>query len=352
MSSEINGPPPPQPPDDSALEDFLAGRSAISAAYREASRGERAPASLDASILAAADSAHTMPAPRALRRPRWLPIAATAASFVLSVSLLIDLWRQPETRITGEAVSVSATDAEFAPAKASPAEAAREPEEARQRQLAEQAQDARKAQHFKDEADSSVGGIAERKARRADPEERAPPPARSESRMDFARHPHAQSPPLVPLIAPAPQTQSQTSTPDAAAERAARAESTAKLNRQRAAAVELMQRPDAATAAAAPDALGFESSEALSAKRSAEAVSPDEASDRPDATAEALSAPEAWLERIRELNRRGDADAAKRELKRFRRKYPDYELPSDLRALALPTPTPDTPDDSDGTPAP
>jgi outer membrane protein assembly factor BamD (BamD/ComL family) len=45
--------------------------------------------------------------------------------------------------------------------------------------------------------------------------------------------------------------------------------------------------------------------------------------------------PAAWLEDIRALLRQGRAQEAATELAAFRRAYPDYVLPQDLRALPL-----------------
>ena len=42
---------------------------------------------------------------------------------------------------------------------------------------------------------------------------------------------------------------------------------------------------------------------------------------------------EAWLERIRDLLRQGEVDAAKASLGEFRRRHPDAALPPDLRKL-------------------
>jgi hypothetical protein len=42
-------------------------------------------------------------------------------------------------------------------------------------------------------------------------------------------------------------------------------------------------------------------------------------------------APEKWLEDIRRLKTEGKAAEAERELAEFRKRYPDYRLPEDLR---------------------
>jgi hypothetical protein len=46
---------------------------------------------------------------------------------------------------------------------------------------------------------------------------------------------------------------------------------------------------------------------------------------------------DAWLARIRELVAGGHVDAARDSLQEFKRRYPAYPLPADLRALAPPS---------------
>src|SRR5689334_12515250 len=87
-----------RPPDDDELEDFLSGKSDLSSAYREASSRDTAPPALDAPILDAAREAARTPMPRAARRPRWLRPLAFAATFVLSLGVLLSVYRQPELR--------------------------------------------------------------------------------------------------------------------------------------------------------------------------------------------------------------------------------------------------------------
>ena len=42
-------------------------------------------------------------------------------------------------------------------------------------------------------------------------------------------------------------------------------------------------------------------------------------------------APADWIERIRSLRRAGKTEEAERSLDAFRRRHPDYSLPSDLK---------------------
>lgn len=80
-------------PDDQELDDFVAGRHPISGAYRQASSEDPAiPDAIDAKILAQArESVRHLPR----RRPRWLQPVAVAAAMILSVGVLINIWREP-----------------------------------------------------------------------------------------------------------------------------------------------------------------------------------------------------------------------------------------------------------------
>ena len=64
--------------------------------------------------------------------------------------------------------------------------------------------------------------------------------------------------------------------------------------------------------------------------------------DRPPVSADSPEFRQAWLQRIRAQIAKGDADTARSGLQEFRRRYPDVELPEDLRKLAatLPPPAP------------
>ncbi len=83
-------------PNDREFEDFLAGRDKVSKAYREATRSTQAPEELDAAILAAARQAASRP--KAARRPRWIRPMALAATLILSLSVLVNIWRDPVSR--------------------------------------------------------------------------------------------------------------------------------------------------------------------------------------------------------------------------------------------------------------
>jgi hypothetical protein len=58
--------------------------------------------------------------------------------------------------------------------------------------------------------------------------------------------------------------------------------------------------------------------------------------DVPPATVASPEVRDAWLARIRALVAAGQADQARTSLQEFQRRYPEFELPGDLRALLPP----------------
>ncbi len=62
--------------------------------------------------------------------------------------------------------------------------------------------------------------------------------------------------------------------------------------------------------------------------------------ERPPVSADSAEFRQAWLQRIRGLIAKGNQDDARSSLQEFRRRYPDVELPDDLRKLAATLPTP------------
>lgn len=62
--------------------------------------------------------------------------------------------------------------------------------------------------------------------------------------------------------------------------------------------------------------------------------------DSPPVSADSPAFRQAWLQRIREHIAKGEQDAARNSLQEFRRRYPDLELPEDLRKLAATLPAP------------
>jgi resuscitation-promoting factor RpfA len=62
--------------------------------------------------------------------------------------------------------------------------------------------------------------------------------------------------------------------------------------------------------------------------------------ERPPVSADSAEFRQAWLQRIRGLIAKGAQDDARSSLQEFRRRYPDVELPDDLRKLAATLPAP------------
>lgn len=64
--------------------------------------------------------------------------------------------------------------------------------------------------------------------------------------------------------------------------------------------------------------------------------------DQPPVSADSPQFRQAWLQRIRNLLAKGETEAGRNSLQEFRRRYPDSELPEDLKKVAatLPPPTP------------
>ena len=60
----------------------------------------------------------------------------------------------------------------------------------------------------------------------------------------------------------------------------------------------------------------------------------------PPVSADSPELRQAWLQRIRAHLAKGEQDAARNSLQEFRRRYPDIELPEDLRKLAATLPAP------------
>ncbi len=64
--------------------------------------------------------------------------------------------------------------------------------------------------------------------------------------------------------------------------------------------------------------------------------------DQPPVSADSPQFRQAWLQRIRDQLTKGETEAARQNLQEFRRRYPNTELPEDLKKVAatLPPPTP------------
>ena len=255
-----------QPPDDQELEDFLAGRGRIAEAYREARRSESAPAELDAAILAAARDATRA---TVVRRPRWLAPLALAATLALSLSVLMNIWRDPVLREqAGAPLSAEKAEITVPQVAAEPAPAV----------MADEVQK-KKAEVMKPSAE---------------------PRAKS-------------APPPPPALAPAPETTPQAA-PSQELESSVMEES--ELRRER------KSEADLGAAMSAPAGVADDASAPKEVQRQSLSA--------PAAPARSI---EIWIEDIRALRARGDTEAAERELRAFLLAYPDHVLPDDLKAV-------------------
>lgn len=172
-----------EPDDDRDLEAFLARRSPIADAWRDARRDDAAPAALDAPVLGAATEAVATPAVRPPQRGprRWrLPIGL-AASLLVGLGVLREIERDPLARqalVVGPTAS-SAADATVAADEALRAEvlskraqAAAKPSAAASARLSLDEQEGRARQQRRHE-------VEQRSARRPARSEIAPPPVAS-----------------------------------------------------------------------------------------------------------------------------------------------------------------------------
>ena len=93
--------------------------------------------------------------------------------------------------------------------------------------------------------------------------------------------------------------------------------------------------PDSAPQAFSREASGMDAAAAADAAAEG-GVSRAVLDEEPPATADSPQVQEAWLQRIRELLSDGETDAARNSLAEFRRRYPKYVLPEDLRRFVAP----------------
>lgn len=88
--------PPPGPDDDRELDDFLAGRSELSRLYRDDAANVRAPAALDAVVLAAVQTAAAVTGkPMTRRWRRWRLPLSLAASMLVGIGVLREARQLP-----------------------------------------------------------------------------------------------------------------------------------------------------------------------------------------------------------------------------------------------------------------
>lgn len=295
------------PPDDSELEDFLAGRHPVGRAYREGSENEGAPPELDAAILAAAREAVRTPV---VRRPRWVQPVALAATLVLGVSVLMNLWRDPETR---ELIAPAA------PPVSHPIEES-------------SVNDVRGA--AADSADAAVPPVSAEMQKKKEKPERPEPEATT--RAPAAKAPPPPPPAAMPerddprfkfheLRESAPVAEPSPAQPGSSLESApARAQAESKARVEREVQSQSRQRDDDELG---PQASGKAEPAAAAVQDSAESRSADAVAPQPAANAEQ------WIARIRAELARGDEAAARDSLAAFRHAYPDAAVPEDVAAF-------------------
>lgn len=309
-------------PDDRELEDFLHGRSRIGAVYREASKQDSAPPELDAVILSMAREAVATPS---RRRPRWIQPMALAATLALSLGVLLNLWRDPATR---EQIAPSVDSRLEEPAAPSSDEAA----------------PAAPAYEAKQKREPPVAADAAAPM----PESAAPPPALKKEQTDLGRNaapkafgsleakPAPAAPPPPPAASePAksanePLSQEERSAPEPLQDRAAeleprRAEPESGMA---AGAVAPQMQRKALPQEQVPESDQRAPRSAPSAPAAAAAPAA-----RDDAAADHVEEPtlEQWIARIRARLAQGDEPGARRVMQDFRKAYPHYPLPDDLK---------------------
>lgn len=294
----------PDPPSLTPEERDLAQRLAQSGPPSEPS-----PA-VDARILAAARvaAASTPPAARSARQlphRRWPVALGLAASLVLAVGIAWQLRPLPETRtiLSSEAPAASPAGSVATPAPVEPMP------EARSRALVD-------------------SGTAD-PAPAAKTREPASTPRKS-TRIETRKIAGEPAEPAIVFDMPAQPSAAKTAAPvaDDAAPQAF--ESTAPSRRA------APTSPPPAPAATQAQSAANEAARAAMAGAATDAGSLHEdepADDVPPATADSPAVRDAWLQRIRGLVDDGDVAAARASLHEFVRRYPEFTLPEDLRAL-------------------
>jgi len=118
------------------------------------------------------------------------------------------------------------------------------------------------------------------------------------------------------------------------------AEQIAKINQGEAASEMAERREAEASARASYDREKTAARAAMADSTAAAAQARNQASgfagDPDKAEADFQRRPSDWLDHIRQLRDRGDDTAARTSLKDFRKRYPDYVIPSDLTRLLEP----------------
>ena len=329
--------------------------SRLAALYRKLPRPEP-DAKLDAAVLAMARRAQANSPPARLRSPRWIPALSAAAVVMLAAGITFRLgptvWQERDTRALQKTTNENAAPAVSAP---QPATAKLQPAD---------------SDSFKDKAApkpapaspvvSAPGEAAEMGAAAA----RQEIPARSKQTEPAARRVDTPTAQAFPMQAPVDQEKKAevsagnavdaTQVPGGAAadaqtfdnkrdEQTAQPEGVLKMREERVpppaaappAPASEMRAPATAmesTTAPTPAASGAPAESALAAPGPAAAkaarMGPPHSNDP-----NARLYPEHWLQNIRSMLRDNKRDEALRSLAEFRKIYPAYHLPDDLRDL-------------------
>jgi hypothetical protein len=279
--------------------------------YREASAAldERPSAATRAAILAAAArqvDARPRPAdaPRIVRRSRW-PLAAAAAVLLSTLAVMManrtgqempsftaPAERAPDVVAVAPAPSVAATPSSDSAAPLPAPPIAQAPDAAAKRSTMSSAREERSSAPSapKERPDAQASDVAS-PAASARPVERAPEITSAEARQELPAAPPAPAR-TAPLARSAPAP----------------------------AAAGAMRAPD--VAAARPEASPMERAATREAAPAPQGVA------RLDAVRDFEGSAPMWLERIVKLRRDGREAEADAELKRFRERYPDVQVPS------------------------
>jgi hypothetical protein len=263
--------------------------SHLSALYRKLPQAEP-DAQLDAVVRAMARRAVAATPRHAPTSRRWMPAIGIAAVLALaagiSLRLAPQLWQRPQPALSEESI----------PAPVPPTASGMAAKPSAQAPAAADAVLAKRA--------SDAGRAPEAERQRF--ENRPPPPPMPQA---FPVPAPAAAPAPKPMLKQAPAAQSPAAAPPPEAPAAA------PLARDEAAA--------SAGSLARP--------EGLRAAKTLSAAPAEAGAETTDANASLY--PEHWLANIRQMLREHRRDEALRSLDRFRKKYPDYPLPDDLRDL-------------------
>jgi hypothetical protein len=309
----MSDPDKPSPDDD-----FERDLAALSRAYGTARREEPPPAVDDAIRAAARRAVHAGPQPRRFPRvSHWATPVATAAVVMLTVSIGLVSWRERPDLASTEVRSDMPSRTQ-APAAAPPSSSAAAP-------AASPAQDsslptpaapapiplnetAPVTGKLRAEAPAASGEVPRARATEAN------------VKGNFVAPPEPAAAALQAAPAPAPATSTASPMPAA--------RDTLPLEKR-----------SVATPAAAPPAPPAAPGNAAPARQempSADRAAPAAASGAVAQRAKVEKAdrtPEAWLKEIGELKREGKLKEALAELETFRKRFPDYVLPPELKEL-------------------